>query len=385
MKQCLRCGNTQEMYFYEDEGTWYCRKCVNFGRLDVGEYPTRKQYHRKKHRCNYHLKYPLTQQQQRCQNEIQKYLDLHKDVLVYAACGAGKTELVMESIKRYLNQGKKVGFAISRRQVVLEIRERMQEAFSKLKVIAVCEGFTDVTDGDLIVCTMHQLYRYYQTFDLLIMDEVDAFPYRGNDMLKHIAKDACIGNRIYLTATPDEEMLKEVHEGNLSMVELFQRPHGYPLIVPKVKRGITCYLYLCLLIFLKNNIQNQKQVLLFVPTINQASKYQKVLRFFFSCASITSHTKDKDAIIDAFHQQHYKILISTTILERGITIKGVNVVIMHADHIVFQEASLIQMIGRVGRNIEIPTGEGLFLCKKQNTDIKRCIQAIHKMNAWDAI
>ena len=61
-------------------------------------------------------------------------------------------KLTMDAIQYYLRQGKKVGFAISRRQVVLEIKERMQQAFSSLHVVAVCEGFTDVTYGDLIVC-----------------------------------------------------------------------------------------------------------------------------------------------------------------------------------------------------------------------------------------
>ena len=69
--------------------------------------------------------------------------------LVYAACGTGKTELVMEAIKQSLAKGCRVGFAISRRQVVLEIRERMQDAFKNLNVIAVCEGYTEVTEGDL--------------------------------------------------------------------------------------------------------------------------------------------------------------------------------------------------------------------------------------------
>ena len=129
-----------------------------------------------------------------------QYLKEGKDVLVYAACGAGKTELTMEAIQWYLCQGKKVGFAISRRQVVLEIQERMQQAFPMLQVIAVCEGFTDITDGDLIICTMHQLYRYHGWFDLLIMDEVDAFPYRDNALLEAIAMHACIGQKLMLTA-----------------------------------------------------------------------------------------------------------------------------------------------------------------------------------------
>ena len=135
-KRCLRCGNTEERYFYRDGGTWYCRRCVNFGRLDVGEYPSQKAYTHRRCHCDYHLTYPLTKQQLRCQKEILYHLFNQRDVLVYAACGAGKTELVMECIKQYLNNGRKVGFAISRRQVVLEIRERMQEAFPILRVIA---------------------------------------------------------------------------------------------------------------------------------------------------------------------------------------------------------------------------------------------------------
>lgn len=379
-RKCLRCGNTNELYFYDHNGVWYCRKCVNFGRLNLGEFPKQKQYQHKKLQCDYRLKYPLTKHQLRCQKEIMRYLQQDKDVLVYAACGAGKTELVMACIKQYLHQGKKVGYAISRRQVVLEIKERMQEAFHNLQVIAVCEGFTDIVDGDLIICTMHQLYRYYQTFDLLIMDEVDAFPYRGNDMLHHIAKDTCIGRFVYLTATPDVNMRMEVKQGKLGVVELFQRPHGYPLIVPAVISGFTWYLKMKLFQFLKRNKKMNKQVLVFLPTIAMALQYQKWLSLRFACAAITSKTKDKDQIIQEFHEQRYDILLCTTILERGITIKGVNVVIMYADHMVFEEASLIQMIGRVGRSIEMPTGEGLFLCHRKTDTIRHCIYAIQKMN-----
>ena len=202
--QCLRCGNTEKRYFYKDAKGWYCRKCIMFGRIGVGELPERKNVCRKPIHTAYQLKYPLTPAQKRCASEIVMYLNHHQDVLVYAACGAGKTELVMEAIKQSLVKGSRVGFAISRRQVVLEIRERMQDAFKNLNVIAVCEGYTEVTEGDLIICTMHQLYRYHAVFDLLIMDEVDAFPYRGNAVLKQIAIHACIGSRLYLTATPDE-------------------------------------------------------------------------------------------------------------------------------------------------------------------------------------
>ena len=46
----------------------------------------------------------------------------------------------------------------------------LAQYFPKAKVIAVCGGHTAQTDGDLIICTTHQLYRYFHAFDLLILD-----------------------------------------------------------------------------------------------------------------------------------------------------------------------------------------------------------------------
>lgn len=378
--KCNRCGNEEQRYFYNDSGIWYCRKCIAFGRVDVGMNISKSVYLKKKHNCHYILKYPLTPAQKKAVKEIEMHQAAGFDVLVYAACGAGKTELVMDSIMRYLKQGKKVGFAISRRQVVLEIKERMAQAFPMLDVIAVCEGFTDITDADLIICTMHQLYRYHQVFDLLIMDEVDAFPYRNNKLLEQIAMNACIGQKIFLTATPDEEMLEKVERGEIQLVELFQRPHGYPLIVPKIVHIWESLQFLYAVRFLYEHKKRKKQVLLFVPTIQNASSYYRFLRLLFRCAVFTSKTKEKEKVIDDFHAHQYDFLISTTILERGITIKGIDILILHADHAVFNEASLIQMIGRVGRSIEMPTGEGVFLCTKITKDIKRCMHALKKMN-----
>ncbi len=158
--------------------------------------------------------------------------------MLEAVCGAGKTELVYAVIADQLAAGKKVGFAIPRRQVVLEIASRLAGVFTNLKVIAVCQGHTSDLDGDLIVCTTHQLYRYYQYFDLLIIDEPDAFPFKGNDILHGFAKSGCKGNFIYLTATPDEQLRKQVAENQLHYLYLPKRPSGKDMIVPRVVYGL---------------------------------------------------------------------------------------------------------------------------------------------------
>ena len=104
--RCQRCGNEDMNYFYQDEGVWYCRKCIGFGRVDVGKEPITRPCMRRRCKCHYTLSYPLTPKQQVAVVSIMQYLKEGKDVLVYAACGAGKTELTMEAIQWYLCQGK---------------------------------------------------------------------------------------------------------------------------------------------------------------------------------------------------------------------------------------------------------------------------------------
>ena len=65
-----------------------------------------------------------------------------------------------------------VGIAVARRQVVLQLFERLKIIFPDLVVRAVCEGHTAEINGHLIVCTTHQLFRYHQFFDVLILDDI---------------------------------------------------------------------------------------------------------------------------------------------------------------------------------------------------------------------
>lgn len=375
--QCSRCGNQEQKYFYEDRGIFYCRKCIQFGRVNVTDVLKKPQILSKKHKVHAQLDFELTDAQKECSEKLKQAALAQKDCLVYACCGAGKTEICFEVITTFLNMGKKVGFAISRRQVVLEITKRFRKAYPTLKIVSVCQGYTDITDGDLIVCTMHQLYRYYQTFDLLIMDEVDAFPYKGNDVLKPIAMQACLGSLIYLSATPDEEMLKDVAEGRLEMIELFVRPHGHPLIVPTLLKipGFLQELLMLILI-----IRHPGQWMIFLPTIDQVRLHSSFYHLFLHSQGITSKTKNKEEIMESFQNKEFSILFTSTILERGITIQGVNILVLFSDHVVFDESSLIQIVGRVGRNWKQPTGYAYLAGATVSHAMKRCRDAIRRMN-----
>lgn len=375
--ECVRCHNKDPLYFYRDKDVYYCRKCVGFGRLNVGEHPSKNNYSIFQKQTKYTLEYDLTKYQKEVVLKVNANLKKHRDVLVYAGTGCGKTEIVMQSIENYLNAHKKVGIAISRRQVVLEIKERMQKAFSNIHVIAVCEGFTDEVDGDLIVCTMHQLYRYHQSFDLLIMDEVDAFPYSGNEVLEAIAKHACKGEIIYLSATPEARML---NDAQIETIFLFQRPHGFPFVVPKCI-CIPFWIQICILfIVLKKQEKTKKQTLVFVPTIKMANMLNYIFSRFFKCDVCTSKTPEKDEVLQKLRDKQISLLFCTTVLERGITIAGVDVIVVNAQHMVFSEASLIQICGRVGRSFTQPSGMCLLLCEQKSEAMKKCMQTLIWMN-----
>src|SRR5699024_10010743 len=70
--------------------------------------------------------------------------------------------------------------------------------------------------------------------DVLIIDEVDAFPYYLNEAL-YFASEKARKKRssvIYLTATPDKRMRRQIHKGEVDASILPARYHGKPLPVP---------------------------------------------------------------------------------------------------------------------------------------------------------
>ena len=71
----------------------------------------------------------------------------------------------------------------------------------------------------LVVATTHQLLRFTSYFDLVIVDEADAFPLYNNPMLE-AALDRVVrpaGKQIYLTATPDRSWRRQAEQGTIAV------------------------------------------------------------------------------------------------------------------------------------------------------------------------
>lgn len=372
--KCPRCLNEQRTYFYKGSKGYYCRKCIQFKRILLSESleaVALQPVHSKS--SDFYLPFSLTPLQkimsERCLQHI-----LEKNVFIHAVTGAGKTEIVIESIAHFLSNQKKVAFVIPRRQVVIELTKRFQNIFKNAKVICVCAGYTTELDGDLILMTSHQCYRYYQAFDLVVLDEFDAYPLKGNQTLFNIVKTSCKGNIIYLSATEDKKIVKSE---KCEILRLYKRPHGHPLIVPKTLILPELILWLSLLKFV---LTNDKPCIVFVPTIVLANILKMLLGFIKRVKVVHSQCKDNEKTIMDLKNKKIDCIVSTTVLERGVTIENVSVCVLYADHRIFDEASLIQIAGRVGRSVQYFDGICLFLCRKFSKHVQKCVQTIKEAN-----
>ena len=111
----------------------------------------------------------LSEDQKRVSDGVLENFKNKKDTLINAVCGAGKTELVYQVMAYCLSQGKTVAFAVPRRDVVIELWHRIHEVFPSNYVVSLYGGHTDKLEGDVVVLTTHQLYRYDKYFDLIIL------------------------------------------------------------------------------------------------------------------------------------------------------------------------------------------------------------------------
>ena len=274
-----------------------------------------------------------------------------------------------------------VGFAIPRRDVVIELAKRMESAFKGYIVTCVYGGNNSLLVGDIVCLTTHQLYRYKNYFDLLILDEIDAFPYKGNEVLNNIFKRSIKSHYILMSATPSKKEIEEFNSGNNKMVTLFKRHHGRPIPVPKIKVMPSIFSYWFLIKKTNEFINKGKPLLIFVPTIFDCKNVYFLLKNFAKQGFLVhSQRKDREQIIDDFRTKKYKYLVTTAVLERGVTLKNLQVIIFKADSEIYSSSALIQISGRVGRVNDAPDGEIIYIGKRKTKEMLESIETIKHAN-----
>ncbi len=323
-----------------------------------------------------------------------------KQVLLWAACGAGKTEVSFPLIARCLAQGKKVLFAAPRQDVVHDVHPRLEKNFPNVSIKLLSGAIAqDFGESALTVATTHQVLKFYRYFDLIIFDEVDAYPYNESNALKHGLKTALreTGQIIYLTATPSDELLKKVAIGQCPVIRLPVRHHGQPLPLPQWIRIPLKDEYLIKAeTILPEDIRKSLEeilrevmlkgpLLVFVPLVSLVAQWVKVFQRLLPLKKVEgswSSDPNRRKKVDCLQEQKYDIFVSTSILERGITVPRVQVMVLYADHDIYDVRSLVQMSGRVGRTEESPTGTVIFIAARETEAMRSAKVWIQEQNLF---
>lgn len=313
--------------------------------------------------------------------------------LLWAVTGAGKTEMIFPLLEYVVSRGGRALVATPRRDVVLELAPRLGKAFPDIAISVLYGGSADRWgSGQITLATTHQLMRFRSAFDLVIIDELDAFPYHNDPMLAYAAASCCKkkGKFIYLSATPPIRLQKEVQRGLLPYAKVPARFHGYPLPVPVRISGSSVAKCLQrrrlpkgLLSSLQISLKRGAQVFVFVTRIAQIPFLVHLLSTYFAGTSIAGTSSEDEHRADkvkAFRAATIRMLVTTTILERGVTIPRSDVYILDADNSLFDEASLVQMAGRAGRSKEDPEGKVVFVSTEWTQGQRQAIRQIQSMN-----
>lgn len=388
---CQRCNSSILEEWYLPIGAYYCRECLLMKRVrsDQALYYFSQEDFPKQDVLKWRGQ--LTPFQEKVSEGLIRAVKKKEPTLVHAVTGAGKTEMIYQVVSKVIDDGGAVCLASPRIDVCLELYKRLQNDFTC--DIALLHGESEpYFRTPLVVATTHQLLKFHHAFDLLIVDEVDAFPYVDNSVL-YYAVNQCVkeeGVRIFLTATSTDELDKKVRTGELKRLSLPRRFHGNPLIIPKpvwLSDFNCCLEKNQLSTKLKTYIERQRRtgypLLIFASEIKRGEKLKEILQVYFpdeKIGFVSSVTENRLEQVQAFRDGELTILISTTILERGVTFPCVDVFVVEANHQLFTKSSLIQIGGRVGRSMDRPTGELLFFHDGLNTSIKKAIKEIKQMN-----
>ncbi|HAH74665.1 MAG TPA: hypothetical protein DCL62_00600, partial [Kandleria vitulina] len=101
---------------------------------------------------------------------------------------------------------------------------------------------------------------------------------------------------------------------------------------------------------------------------------------FYLVRGVCALSSDINEKLSLLKNRKIDLLVTTTILERGITIEDVYCIVINAAAAIYDERTLMQIAGRVGRKPGYEEGDVLFIDRVKSKEMKVCIKTIEKLN-----
>ena len=321
------------------------------------------------------LEFKLTNSQLTVLKEIQSDLFSNKQMirLLQGDVGSGKTIVALISMLTVIESGYQVTLMAPTSILAYQHYENISKLINKLPIeIDILTGkdkgrkrlekLEKIKSGDTkIIIGTHALIQEGVNFNKLGLSVIDeqhrfgvyqrmAFNYKGFRP-----------SILVMSATPIPRTLTLAAYGDMDESRLIEKPIGRKPIKTSL---LTLKKEKNLIERIKNKINNSYDKFFWVcPLIEESQeldlkaatdRYNSLNKLFKNQVLLIHgqlNEKEKEATMEKFKNEDYRILVATTVIEVGIDIKSATTIIIeHAER--FGLAQLHQLRGRVGRNNE---------------------------------
>ena len=319
------------------------------------------------------LEFKLTNSQLTVLNEIKSDLFSNKQMirLLQGDVGSGKTIVALISMLTVIESGYQVTLMAPTSILAYQHYENISKLINKLPIeIDILTGkdkggvrlekLEKIKNGDTkIIIGTHALIQEGVNFNKLGLSVIDeqhrfgvyqrmAFNYKGFRP-----------SILVMSATPIPRTLTLAAYGDMDESRLIEKPIGRKPIKTSV---LNLKKEKNLIERIRNKINNSNDKFFWVcPLIEESQeldlkaatdRYNSLNKIFKNKVLLIHgqlNEKDKEATMEKFKNEDYRILVATTVIEVGIDIKSATTIIIeHAER--FGLAQLHQLRGRVGRN-----------------------------------
>ncbi|MGP6138730.1 MULTISPECIES: ATP-dependent DNA helicase RecG [unclassified Jeotgalibaca] len=319
------------------------------------------------------LPFELTDGQKKVVNEICRDLraPFEMNRLLQGDVGSGKTVVAVIALVATILAGYQGAFMVPTEILAEQHFQTVSSFFENTNYsVALLTGSTKTKDRrqiledlaagklDLVIGT-HALIQddvEFHHLGLVITDEQHRFGVNQRQKLNEKGNNP---NVLYMTATPIPRTLAITLMGEMDVSVLAQMPDGrIPIRTvwsksDQLVRALT---------FIEQELEKGRQAYIITPLIekselidlkNAEEVHQKVVEFYKGKWQIgllhgRQKAEEKDAIMHAFKDNRYQVLVSTTVIEVGLNVPNATVMVIQ-DAERFGLAQLHQLRGRVGR------------------------------------
>ncbi len=319
------------------------------------------------------LPYELTNDQKKATNEIMKDIKSPyvMNRLLQGDVGSGKTVVAAITVLAVLEAGFQVAMMAPTEILAKQHHRTFSELFrdTDYKVILLtgklsredrqlAKDFIEYHNNVMIIGT-HALFSddiVYNNLGYVITDEQHRF---GVEQRRKLREKGFNPDVLYMTATPIPRTLAISLFGDMDITTIREKPSGRQPVDTKL---FTTDQLDMVYIMIDDELRKGHQIYVVTPLIleSESSDLSNAQRVFSQMQKQfpnnmvgLMHSKirqeDKDKVMEMFEQGEIDILVSTTVIEVGVDVKGATLMVVF-DSERFGLSQLHQLRGRIGRS-----------------------------------